>query len=41
MTLQAETSVTVKRSDKVLTRQRSTVYLRPSETENDRIIPVH
>ena len=41
MTLQAETSVTVKRGDKVLTRQRSTVYLRPSETENDRIIPVH
>jgi hypothetical protein len=39
MTMQANTTVTVKRGDKVLTRQRSTVYLRPMPS--GRIIPVH
>ena len=36
---QADTTVTVKRGDKVLTRQRSTVYLKPMQ--DDGIIPVH
>ena len=36
---QATTTVTVKRGDKILTRQRSTVLLKP--VQNDRIVPVH
>ena len=35
----AEATVTVKRGDKMLTRQRSTVYLRP--VREDRIVPLH